>query len=63
MLYNLHDQVALASTEKPKVIPIFRVYWTDCKEAPGSVVVKALCYKPEYREFDIRWGDIFFKCT
>jgi hypothetical protein len=24
--------------------------------ARGSVVVKALCYKPEGHEFDIRWG-------
>jgi hypothetical protein len=25
--------------------------------ARGSVVVKALCYKPEGRGFDTRWGD------
>jgi hypothetical protein len=27
--------------------------------ARGSVVVKALCYKPEGRGFDTRWGDFF----
>jgi hypothetical protein len=27
--------------------------------ACGSVVVKALCYKPEGRGFDIRWGEFF----
>jgi hypothetical protein len=27
--------------------------------ACGSVVVKALCYKPEGREFDTRRGDFF----
>jgi hypothetical protein len=27
--------------------------------ARGSVVVKALCYKPEGRGFDSRWGDFF----
>jgi hypothetical protein len=26
--------------------------------ARGSVVVKALGYKPEGREFEIRWGEI-----
>jgi hypothetical protein len=26
-------------------------------EARGSVVVKALCYKPEGRGFDTRWGE------
>jgi hypothetical protein len=26
----------------------------------GSVVVKALCYKPEGRGFDIRWGEWIF---
>jgi hypothetical protein len=25
--------------------------------ARGSVVVKALCYKPESRGFDTRWGE------
>jgi hypothetical protein len=30
--------------------------------ARGSVMVKALCYKPEDRGFDTRWGD-FFKFT
>jgi hypothetical protein len=25
--------------------------------ACGSVVVKALCYKPEGRRFDTRWGE------
>jgi hypothetical protein len=25
--------------------------------ARGSVVVKALCYKPEGRGFDTRWGE------
>jgi hypothetical protein len=30
--------------------------------ARGSVVVKALCYKPEGGGFDTRWGD-FFKVT
>jgi hypothetical protein len=25
--------------------------------AQGSIVVKALCYKPEGREFDTWWGD------
>jgi hypothetical protein len=25
--------------------------------APGSVVVKALCYKPEGHGFDSRWGE------
>jgi hypothetical protein len=25
--------------------------------ARGSVVVKALCYKPESRGFDSRWGE------
>jgi hypothetical protein len=30
--------------------------------ARGSVVVKALCYKPEGRGFDNRLGD-FFKFT
>jgi hypothetical protein len=28
----------------------------------GSVEVKALCYKPEGRGFDSRWGE-FFKFT
>jgi hypothetical protein len=27
--------------------------------ALGSVVIKALCYKPEGRGFDTRWGDFF----
>jgi hypothetical protein len=27
--------------------------------ARGSVVVKAQCYKPEGRGFDIRWGEFF----
>jgi hypothetical protein len=31
-------------------------------EACGSVVVKALCYKPEGRGFDSQWGE-FFKFT
>jgi hypothetical protein len=31
---------------------------TNCA-ARGSVVVKALCYKPEGRGFDTRWGDFF----
>jgi hypothetical protein len=30
---------------------------TVCKGARGSVVVKALCYKPEGRGFDTRWGE------
>jgi hypothetical protein len=28
--------------------------WTGAR---GSVVVKALCYKPEGRGFDARWGE------
>jgi hypothetical protein len=28
-----------------------------CGGARGSIVVKALCYIPEGREFDTRWGD------
>jgi hypothetical protein len=27
------------------------------KGAHGSVVIKALCYKPEGRRFDTRWGE------
>jgi hypothetical protein len=30
---------------------------TYVEGAPGSVVVKALCYKPESRGFDTRLGD------
>jgi hypothetical protein len=26
----------------------------------GSVVVKALCYKPEGHKFETRWGERFF---
>jgi hypothetical protein len=33
--------------------------WTWTCGARGSVVVKALRYKPEDRGFDIRWGDYF----
>jgi hypothetical protein len=28
--------------------------------AHSRIVVKALCYKPEGRGFDTRWGDFFF---
>jgi hypothetical protein len=28
--------------------------------AHGSLVVKALCYKPEGRGFEIRWGKLIF---
>jgi hypothetical protein len=28
--------------------------------ASGSVVAKALCYKPEARGFDTRYGDFYF---
>jgi hypothetical protein len=31
------------------------VFW----EARGSVVVKALCYEPEGRGFETRWGKFF----
>jgi hypothetical protein len=27
------------------------------EKALSSIVIKALCYKPEGRRFDIRWGD------
>jgi hypothetical protein len=26
----------------------------------GSVVIKALCYKPEGRGFEARWGELIF---
>jgi hypothetical protein len=29
------------------------------KEARGSVVIKALCYRPEGRGFDTRWGEFW----
>jgi hypothetical protein len=33
-------------------------FWTEIqREACSSVIVKALCYKPEGRGFDTRWGD------
>jgi hypothetical protein len=33
--------------------------WRITFGASGSLVVKALCYKPEGREFHTRWGDFF----
>jgi hypothetical protein len=36
---------------------------TDRMGEHGSVVVKALCYKPEGRVFDIRLGDLLYHLT
>jgi hypothetical protein len=36
-----------------------QVVVTKEQGARSSVVVKALCYKPEGRGFDTRWGDFF----
>jgi hypothetical protein len=35
----------------------YRNFFYPILFARGSVVVKALCYKPESREFDTRWGN------
>jgi hypothetical protein len=37
---------------------VFTMY-TELCGARGSVVTKALCYKPEGRGFGIRWGEFF----
>jgi hypothetical protein len=41
-----------------RIIPF--IGFLICILARGSVVVKALCYKPEGRGFDTRGGDFFF---
>jgi hypothetical protein len=48
------------------IIPDSRVYlcllWLLQEgEARRSVVVKALCHKPEGREFETRWGEFMFQ--
>jgi hypothetical protein len=39
--------------------PLYGIFSYYCyfTGARGIVVVKALCYKPESRGFDTRWGD------
>jgi hypothetical protein len=42
-------------------VPIFNLLDTNIFiGARGNVVVKALCYKPEDRGFDTRWGELIF---
>jgi hypothetical protein len=37
----------------------FWIKWKH-KGAHGSIVVKALCYKPQGRGFQTRWGELIF---
>jgi hypothetical protein len=39
------------------VMYIYIYFMYVCVGARGGVVVKALCYKPEGRGFDSRWGE------
>jgi hypothetical protein len=52
-MYGFYWDIYLS---KVKLIYIFSSYY-KLMGARGSVVVKALCYKPEGRGFDTRWGD------
>jgi hypothetical protein len=43
-----------------QLFPIISIYyWNLIWGACRSIVVKALCYKPEGRGFEIRWGEWF----
>jgi hypothetical protein len=55
-------QGTLNATHKLHFILNYNVLYINILGAHGSLVVKALCYKPEGRGFDTSWGD-FFKCT
>jgi hypothetical protein len=46
LMYSLKDLTVVYNTQKYRV-----------SGARGSVVVKALCYKPEGHGFDTRWGE------
>jgi hypothetical protein len=55
---NLLSAVILYSTFYPHVLCIISLSGF-CIGARGSVVVEALCYKPEGHGFEIRWGELF----
>jgi hypothetical protein len=38
-------------------------FCVGCYSADSSVVVEALCYKPEDRGFEIRWRALIFQFT
>jgi hypothetical protein len=52
-LFTKHHAVTFQKTA------MFIVYksFSSTKRACGSVMVKALCYKPEGQGFDTRWGE------
>jgi hypothetical protein len=55
----LHISKRLCALTRDRPTAVFLSLLMDLMGACGSIVVKALCYKPEGRGLDTRWGDFF----
>jgi hypothetical protein len=58
-VYNYKAQPIILLYLEVKYISCIQDITLKINMAHGRVVVKALFYKPEGRDFDTRWGDVF----